>query len=163
MRCLRCTGWLIVLGTLTGLPELERWRGCLPDASTRARGSGVGQWAVVRCSGPVADIGFHFPPRPKFLAYRPKDFPPRRAPLKYWAETISPPARAPLAPPLNPPLFWPFCELRLRDLGWCLPPTPASVEASATVTPPPSLRLRVPLVELGGCNVGFPGPAAAGG
>ena len=47
----------------------------------------------------VADIGFHFPPRPKFLAYRPKDPPPRRAPLKYWAETIFPPARAPLPPP----------------------------------------------------------------
>ena len=41
---------------------------------------------------------FSFPPRPKLLAYRPKDSPPRRAPLKYWAETISPPPGPPCPP-----------------------------------------------------------------
>ena len=48
---------------------------------------------------------FSFPPSPKIFGLPAKRFPPRRAPLKYWAETISPPpARAPLAAPLNPPL-----------------------------------------------------------
>ena len=69
----------------------------IPGASWPGRKSIV--YKLSGCTLPVADIGFHFPPRPKFLAYRPKDSPPRRAPLKYWAETIPPPPPGPPCPP----------------------------------------------------------------
>ena len=57
-----------------------------------AKGSG-------RLATPVADIGFHFPLAQNFWPTGQKIPPPRRAHLKYWAETIPPPARAPLPPP----------------------------------------------------------------
>ena len=71
-------------------------------ASLESAASAPPDWDDVWLS-PVADIGFHFPPRPKFLAYRPKDFPPRRAPLSTGPKPF-PPSPGPPGPPLNPPL-----------------------------------------------------------
>ena len=64
----------------------------------------------------VADIGFHFPPRPKFLAYLPKDFPPPAGPpLSTGPKPFPPSPGPPWPPPLNPPLLMghknrPFCD-----------------------------------------------------
>ena len=61
------------------------------------------------CPRIVSDLirsgGYRFSfPRPNFFWFTGQNIPPRRAPLKYWAETV-PPARAPLPPPLYPPLL----------------------------------------------------------